>query len=288
MSRLVDLVHIGSGSTPSAPARRAADDDPDSPRPTASTPPSAHPPAQASCGRPSAVGAADPGPAAARYRTSIVQVTNLGISVKDSPASTLVFVTRLDNAMPVADAHVSIVNDSNRALWTGTTKRDGVALAPALGLRPRPPVAASALHRHGREGRRVAYVGVGLGIDAFSRIGVSVSYRAGAARCCAARYSPIAGCTARAKRSRQGGAAARCARRRDTAGAGHETRRARQRQPQPGSRSPRRRRESLEQRRMDLATAGRCRTRPLHRRDQRGPGRSSYRAPSPRGTRARS
>ena len=32
------------------------------------------------------------------FRSSIIQVTNLGISVKDSAASTLVFVTRLDNA----------------------------------------------------------------------------------------------------------------------------------------------------------------------------------------------
>jgi uncharacterized protein YfaS (alpha-2-macroglobulin family) len=74
-------------------------------------------------------------------RSSIIQVTNLGITVKDSAASTLVFVTRLDNALPVTDAHVSIVNDSNRVLWTGTTNHDGVAMAPALVLRPlsRPP-----------------------------------------------------------------------------------------------------------------------------------------------------
>jgi hypothetical protein len=34
----------------------------------------------------------------------LVQVTNLGINVKDSPQSTLVFVTRLDNGEAVADA----------------------------------------------------------------------------------------------------------------------------------------------------------------------------------------
>ncbi len=38
-----------------------------------------------------------------RTRASIVQVTNLGISVKDSPQNTLVFVTRLDNGAPVVE-----------------------------------------------------------------------------------------------------------------------------------------------------------------------------------------
>ena len=68
-------------------------------------------------------------------RRALIQVTNLGISVKDSPQSTLVFVTRLDTAAPVPDARVAIVDTSNRTRWRGTTDRDGVALAPALGLR---------------------------------------------------------------------------------------------------------------------------------------------------------
>ncbi len=66
---------------------------------------------------------------------TLVQVTNLGITVKDSPNSTLVFVTRLDNGNPVPDAEVAIVDVSNKELWHGTTKGDGVALAPALSLR---------------------------------------------------------------------------------------------------------------------------------------------------------
>src|SRR6185503_5367944 len=37
-----------------------------------------------------------------RTRSSLVQVTNLGINVKDSPQNTLIFVTRLDNGAPVA------------------------------------------------------------------------------------------------------------------------------------------------------------------------------------------
>jgi uncharacterized protein YfaS (alpha-2-macroglobulin family) len=63
-------------------------------------------------------------------RASLVQVTNLGISVKDSPQNTLVFVTRLDTAQPVPGARVSIIDTANNAIWTGTTASDGVAIAP--------------------------------------------------------------------------------------------------------------------------------------------------------------
>ncbi len=68
--------------------------------------------------------------------SAVVQVTNLGITVKDSPQSTLLFVTRLDNGDPVAGARVALVNRQNAELWHGTTNRDGIAMAPALPLRP--------------------------------------------------------------------------------------------------------------------------------------------------------
>ncbi len=70
-----------------------------------------------------------------RTRATVVQVTNLGLTVKDSPQNTLVFVTRLDNALPVDGAKVSIVTLENKVAWTGTTNADGVAIAPALPLR---------------------------------------------------------------------------------------------------------------------------------------------------------
>ena len=70
-----------------------------------------------------------------RPRSTLLQVTNLGVTVKDSPQSTLVFVTRLDTGVPVPDARVAIVDAANRTRWRGTTDRDGVALAPALALR---------------------------------------------------------------------------------------------------------------------------------------------------------
>ena len=68
-------------------------------------------------------------------RASLVQVTNLGISVKDSPQNTLLFVTRLDNAAPVGGAKVSIVKRDGTAQWSGTTGADGVAIAPQTRLR---------------------------------------------------------------------------------------------------------------------------------------------------------
>ncbi|HVT05704.1 MAG TPA: MG2 domain-containing protein [Thermoanaerobaculia bacterium] len=79
-------------------------------------------------------------PQALRYggnetKATVVQVTNLGITVKDSPQSTLVFVTTLDKGEPVSGATVAIRNRSNALLWTGTTDSHGLALAPALPLR---------------------------------------------------------------------------------------------------------------------------------------------------------
>jgi alpha-2-macroglobulin len=65
-------------------------------------------------------------------RASVVQVTNLGITVKDSPQNTLVFVTRLDTAGPVAGAKVSIVNQDNSLHWSGVTGADGVAIGPGI------------------------------------------------------------------------------------------------------------------------------------------------------------
>jgi uncharacterized protein YfaS (alpha-2-macroglobulin family) len=68
-------------------------------------------------------------------RASLVQVTNLGVSVKDSPQNTLIWVTRLDNAMPVPGARVSIVTTNGQVAWTGTTAADGTAVAPQTRLR---------------------------------------------------------------------------------------------------------------------------------------------------------
>jgi alpha-2-macroglobulin len=92
-------------------------------------------------------------------RSSLVQVTNLGISIKDSPQNTLVFVTRLDTAAPVPGARVSIVVPDGKAMWTGTTGADGVAIAPQTRLRdPRDPNAFAFIVMAEKDGD-VAYAG---------------------------------------------------------------------------------------------------------------------------------
>src|SRR5260370_25880215 len=67
--------------------------------------------------------------------STLVQVTNLGISVKDSPQNTLILVTRLDTAAPVAGAKVSIRTTDNKIFWSGTTDEHGIAGAPNTDLR---------------------------------------------------------------------------------------------------------------------------------------------------------
>jgi len=73
--------------------------------------------------------------AESRRHSSLIQVTNLGLSVKDSPYNTLVFVTTLDDAKPAAGAHVSIRTIDNKVFWSGTTDANGIAVAPRTDLR---------------------------------------------------------------------------------------------------------------------------------------------------------
>lgn len=67
--------------------------------------------------------------------STLVQATNLGISVKDSPQNTVILVTGLDDAKPVAGASVSIRDRSNKIFWSGTTDANGIAVAPNTDLR---------------------------------------------------------------------------------------------------------------------------------------------------------
>jgi uncharacterized protein YfaS (alpha-2-macroglobulin family) len=64
-------------------------------------------------------------------KSTIVQVTNLGVNVKYSPQNTLVFVTRLDTGEPVAGASVSLIRRDGAVAWQSTTGADGAALAGA-------------------------------------------------------------------------------------------------------------------------------------------------------------
>jgi len=68
-------------------------------------------------------------------RATLVQATNLGISVKDSPQNTVILVTRLDDAKPVEGAKVSIRDKANKIFWSGTTDAKGLAVALNTDLR---------------------------------------------------------------------------------------------------------------------------------------------------------
>src|SRR5262249_38273084 len=92
-------------------------------------------------------------------RATIVQVTNLGITVKDSPQNTLVFVTRLDTGAPVPGADVAIVRTDNSTAWNGKTDDHGIAIAPQVRVRtPRQPHRFSFIVTAAKDGD-VAYVG---------------------------------------------------------------------------------------------------------------------------------
>jgi uncharacterized protein YfaS (alpha-2-macroglobulin family) len=67
--------------------------------------------------------------------STVVQVTNLGLTVKDSPQNTLILVTRLEDAKPVAGAKVSIRTIENKIFWSGNTDDKGLAVAPNTDLR---------------------------------------------------------------------------------------------------------------------------------------------------------
>ncbi len=72
-----------------------------------------------------------------RPAATLVQVTNLGISVKDSPVNTLVMVTTLDKGAPVEGAEVEIRTVDNKVFWKGPTDKSGVALVSNTDLRTR-------------------------------------------------------------------------------------------------------------------------------------------------------
>ncbi|MCL4818184.1 MAG: Ig-like domain-containing protein [Vicinamibacteria bacterium] len=68
-------------------------------------------------------------------RATLVQVTDLGLTVKDSPQGTLLFVTRLSDGAPVAGAKVALRDLQNAVRWSGETGPDGTAMSPPLALR---------------------------------------------------------------------------------------------------------------------------------------------------------
>lgn len=64
-------------------------------------------------------------------RTSAL-VTNLSVHVKLGRVNGAVWVTRLDDARPVADAEIRVSNCDGTQLWQGRTNASGVAMMPVL------------------------------------------------------------------------------------------------------------------------------------------------------------
>ena len=134
-------------------------------------------------------------------RASLVQVTNLGISVKDSPQNTLMFVTRLDTGAPVAGAKVSIVTLDGTAAWTGTTGADGVAMAPQTPAARLARLVRSSRSSSPRKKTATSPTSAATGTRASSPgSSASTSISRKPIRCCAAPCSPIAASTSSAKR----------------------------------------------------------------------------------------
>ncbi|MCZ8132541.1 MAG: MG2 domain-containing protein [Steroidobacteraceae bacterium] len=68
------------------------------------------------------------------YVRSAALVTNLSVHVKTAPERSLVWVTTLDTARPVADANVTVRACDGTSLWTGRTDARGLAFTGPLPL----------------------------------------------------------------------------------------------------------------------------------------------------------
>ena len=95
------------------------------------------------------LGAALLGEAQPRYVQTAVLVTNLAAHLKWGRESSVVWVTTLDAAAPVAGAAVAVRDCSGGALWQGTTGADGLACIPR-GAIPEPHLAPTCNDRWAR------------------------------------------------------------------------------------------------------------------------------------------
>jgi alpha-2-macroglobulin len=92
-----------------------------------------------------------------------VLVTNLAVHFKYGVESSLVWVTTLDRARPVAGATVEVIDCGGSRLWQGTTDRDGIA-RPAGILKP--------------QGRQPECEGIGeaAGLTVTARLGPDMAF----------------------------------------------------------------------------------------------------------------
>jgi uncharacterized protein YfaS (alpha-2-macroglobulin family) len=73
------------------------------------------------------------------YVPTAALVTNLSVHFKQGAANSLVWVTTLEDARPVAGAAVAIADCHGNRLWAGTTDQQGLALAPKMDAVSNPP-----------------------------------------------------------------------------------------------------------------------------------------------------
>jgi len=67
-----------------------------------------------------------------RYQRALIQVTPFAVTAKHSASGSLVMVTRLKDASPVAGATVKAYLQNGSFAWSGTTNAQGVAQLPEL------------------------------------------------------------------------------------------------------------------------------------------------------------
>jgi alpha-2-macroglobulin len=120
---------------------------------------------------------------------AVLQVTELGLTAKFSPDNSLLWVTRLRDAQPVAGAGVELRDDDNGVLWTGATDDSGMVRAPGwgeLGIKPANYWSSPRLWFFVRHGSDFAYTRTedGTGIEPW-RFGIRYDWRP--------RYQPLQG-----------------------------------------------------------------------------------------------
>mgnify|MGYP002630495692 CR=1 FL=1 len=76
-----------------------------------------------------------------RFHKSVVQITDIGLTVKYSPENISVWTTSLGSAEPLAGVRVALRTLSGELLWEGKSNADGIALGPGVksfkGKKPR-------------------------------------------------------------------------------------------------------------------------------------------------------
>lgn len=85
-------------------------------------------------------------------------VTNLAVHLKEGRESSLVWVTTLDNGMPVPDASVSIRDLAGKIIWNGKTDSSGIALISESFERKAPDMVSDGYYVFAAKGKDMSFV----------------------------------------------------------------------------------------------------------------------------------